>query len=219
MIVSDKIRLTWSSRFVSMVSRAFEHNGKKGEWTYATRRSLITTAEQNSHGIVATDYRVGDDVRAVIIVAMVNDPGRHPDYVMNKEFRVPLVGKRPSCKCWEISFPAGLIDNGESPEDAAIRELAEETPYMVDSIVEVSPPLASSSGITDEMVHIVRCWAKMKPDGATKREASEDIETFLAKDTSDPRIPQGEDIVWSVRAWLELDDAFRGNSGVYAPVG
>jgi len=52
--------------------------------------------------------------------------------VLEKQFRPP-VGK----VCIEI--PAGLIDEGETPEEAAVRELREETGYVGD--VSVSSPL------------------------------------------------------------------------------
>jgi len=40
----------------------------------------------------------------------------------------------------------GLIDEAESAEDAAFRELTEETGYRAESIVESSPVLASDPG-------------------------------------------------------------------------
>lgn len=36
-----------------------------------------------------------------------------------------------------LEFPAGVIDSGESPRDAAIRELQEETGYRADELVEI----------------------------------------------------------------------------------
>ena len=53
-----------------------------------------------------------------------------------------------------VEFPAGLIDQGESPEQAALRELAEETGYGSEASPEtkgrveyVSRPLADSPGL------------------------------------------------------------------------
>ena len=210
MKIASLDRVLASTKFVSLVARGFEHNGCKGEWAFATRRRGVSSKNMNG---LENGCRLGKDTRAVIIVARVISPkGGSYDYIVNKEYRVPLAG-------YELAFPAGLIDTGETPEDAARRELAEETPYEVREITAVSPPLASSSGITDEMVHIVRCFAVPKAIPGTAMEPAEDIETFLAKDTSDPRVPKGEGIVWSVRTWLELDEARIRNSGAYAPGG
>ena len=201
MKVADEFRVLAETRFVALVSRGFEHGGYKGEWVWATRREVLPGQD------------LGRDTRAVVVIATVMDPeGGCADYVLNKEYRVPLGG-------WEIAFPAGLMDGDEGPGKAARRELAEETPYEVTEITDVSPALASSPGITDEMVHIVRCFAVAKEGGGTSLGLAEDIEVFLAKDTVDPRIPKGEGIVWSVRAWLELDEARRRNSGCHAPGG
>ena len=41
---------------------------------------------------------------------------------------------------------AGLIDNGETPEQAAMRELEEETGYKADGVIESSPVVVSDPG-------------------------------------------------------------------------
>ena len=47
-----------------------------------------------------------------------------PEIILQKQFRPPV------CKV-TIEVPAGLVDAGESAEEAAIRELKEETGYIV----------------------------------------------------------------------------------------
>jgi ADP-ribose pyrophosphatase len=105
--------------------------------------------------------------RAVVIVATTEDN----KLVITKEFRVPLGGV-------EHGFPAGLIDIGETPTEAATRELKEETGLDVERITSVSPPIYSSAGLTNESVFIVRCVVsgEISSDG---HESSEDITTEL----------------------------------------
>ena len=56
-----------------------------------------------------------------IIAILEKETG--PELLLQKQFRPPV-----DKVCIEI--PAGLIDKGESPDDAAIRELKEETGYV-----------------------------------------------------------------------------------------
>ena len=55
------------------------------------------------------------------------------------------------------NFPAGLIDEGETAEDAAKRELKEETGLDLISIEAVLPPSYASPGTSDEQMKIVIC--------------------------------------------------------------
>ncbi len=56
---------------------------------------------------------------------------------------------------WEL--PAGLIDAGESPQQAADRELYEETGLHITNIVSVVPMSFPSVGLSDEIHAIVKC--------------------------------------------------------------
>lgn len=55
------------------------------------------------------------------------------------------------------NFPAGLIDEGETAEIAAARELKEETGLDLVSIEAVLPPSYASPGTSDEEMKIVIC--------------------------------------------------------------
>lgn len=52
-------------------------------------------------------------------------------------------------------MPAGLIDEGETPEQAAIRELEEETGYKADGVIESSPVIVSDPGMTNANMKLV----------------------------------------------------------------
>lgn len=118
-------------------------------------------ARQNSHG-------------AVIIV-----PRIMPDdeYILVRQFRPPA-GK------YIIEFPAGLIDEGETPADSAPRELYEETGFE-GRISRIFAPGFSSPGLSGETATFVF----MEIDGTkyqnivpqTHQEDSENIEVFRVK--------------------------------------
>jgi ADP-ribose pyrophosphatase len=122
--------------------------------------------------------------RAVVIAALMNDApiynsdglmpsieGYTKKMVVIKEYRVPVEG-------YEVGFPAGLIDEGETPADAVRRELGEETGLKLETIEHISPPVISSAGLSDEAVYIAYVTVSGRPN-RDNLEASEDIDTFL----------------------------------------
>lgn len=80
--------------------------------------------------------------KSVVSVVPILPSGK---VVMVSQYRQPM-GK----KMWE--FPAGHIDEGETADQAAARELKEETGYTAEMLIPMGPPYAVSPGFTDEMV-------------------------------------------------------------------
>ncbi|KAF8492522.1 hypothetical protein JB92DRAFT_3127877 [Gautieria morchelliformis] len=65
-----------------------------------------------------------------------------------------LSGQARPCPSLCIYQP-GLIDEGETPEQTAFRELEEETGFEVDSVIETSPLMVSSPGMTSANMKLV----------------------------------------------------------------
>ncbi len=63
---------------------------------------------------------------------------------------------RPPVDARTIEIPAGLVEPGEGPADAARRELLEETGYHAGRLVEVTAGVVSA-GLTDEAIALYRC--------------------------------------------------------------
>ena len=87
---------------------------------------------------------------------------------------------------WET--PAGLIDHGEDPASAALRELAEETGFS-GKITKILPPTFSSSGLSGESVYMAfaEIDGREFPPGCqlqTNFDDAENIATFRVKRTS-----------------------------------
>lgn len=71
-------------------------------------------------------YKNGLDGSAVMIAAMIDN-----------EFLVTIEPRVFTKKGVAVSFPAGYIEKGETPEEAAKRELLEETGYMSDKLIHL----------------------------------------------------------------------------------
>lgn len=61
---------------------------------------------------------------------------------------------RPPARRYVVEFPAGLVNPGEAPEIAAIRELREETGFVASS-TRLYPPAYTTPGMADESVNLV----------------------------------------------------------------
>lgn len=115
------------------------------------------------------------DPDAVCIVPLLPDGS----LLLEREFRYPL-------NSWCVSLPAGLIDAGESLEEAVARELSEETGYRLrDDIAPAVRPLPqpgfSSTGLTEENVQVV--FAQVEPAGEAQPDSAELIEPFTVART------------------------------------
>jgi ADP-ribose pyrophosphatase len=66
-------------------------------------------------------------------------------------------------------MPAGLIDDGETPEQAAIRELEEETGFKASGVLEATPTVVCDPGTTHPQYWIVITRAPRNDD--SKHEA------------------------------------------------
>ncbi|KAH8108204.1 NUDIX hydrolase domain-like protein [Cristinia sonorae] len=62
---------------------------------------------------------------------------------------------RPPVDQFVVELPAGLIDRGECAEEAAIRELEEETGYKAHKVLQSSPVLVADPGMTNANMKLV----------------------------------------------------------------
>jgi len=150
MKVIETLKLS-AYRFLNLFMSSYEHNGKRGNWIFASR--LEDPAKRTKPDAV------------VVIPFLKGKP------VLIRQFRVPV-------NDYVIEFPAGLIDGDETPESAARREIKEETGLEITKILWESPTMFNSPGITDECAVVIA--AEVEGEISTSlNESSEDIEVFI----------------------------------------
>jgi ADP-ribose pyrophosphatase len=79
-------------------------------------------------------------VDAVAMGNIIYHPTKPPSTILVIQFRPPV-------NAFTIEWPAGLIDANETAEEAAVRELYEETGYR-GMVVSTSPAVAADPGMT-----------------------------------------------------------------------
>ena len=113
--------------------------------------------------------------KSVVILPMP-EPGA---VILIRQYRHPV-------NQWLWEFPAGSVDEGESPEEAAKRECHEEIGQVPDTIVRLGA-FFPTPGYCDEEMVFFRVSGLNTPSEAAAVDEDEDIEprTFTLKDARD----------------------------------
>jgi ADP-ribose pyrophosphatase len=90
---------------------------------------------------------------------------------------IMILNFRHSVDCKVLEFPAGLVDEGETPYETADRELLEETGYEA-TVTKMYPLGMSNSGGSDEEVWAAR-MAGCEKVSAQKLDDGEQIQVLI----------------------------------------
>ena len=116
--------------------------------------------------------------------------------VVTREFRVTLGD-------YEYGLPAGLIEKGENVEQATRREMTEETGLTVTRFTKISPPVYTTTGISDESVVMVYVECTGKPSSRFNTR-SEVIEVILLSSQDADTLCRRRDLKFDAKAWLVI---------------
>jgi ADP-ribose pyrophosphatase len=172
-----------NEQWLNLFAAEYRHNSKTGRWVFASRKQ-DPQADKGS-------------CDAVFIVPILHTPGQPPRLVMIREFRVPVGATI-------YGFPAGLLERGESIEETVRREVLEETGLELVKIKHLSPPLYSTSGMTDETAAMAFIDVRATPGSAQCLEGSEDIEVLLLDFNDVCRLCDAPDTPFDAKTWTTL---------------
>lgn len=179
----NHIKKLTTYRHLNLYAAAYEDRlGACKQWVFASRKSAPEALDKAS-----------PRADAVVVVPVHVESGQ---LVLIREFRVCLGD-------YQYGFPAGLVDPGESVAHAAARELKEETGLKLIRIIRTSPPIYSSSGMTDESVSMVFAHCTGRPS-LEENEASEDISVHFFSPEKAGALLETPELKFDVKSWIVL---------------
>jgi ADP-ribose pyrophosphatase len=107
-------------------------------------------------------------VDAVAIVTIIRHPNRPPSTIIILQYRPPV-----DAVC--VEMPAGLVDEKESPSDASVRELHEETGYK-GKLAFISPTIVSDPGLSTANMQLAVVEVQLKEGDEEPEQALDDGE-------------------------------------------
>lgn len=126
------------ARWVELKKATYiDAKGKERVWEVARRK---------------TTGKAGVD--AVAMGNIIYHPTKPPSTIVVLQFRPPI-------NSITVEWPAGLVDADEKPEEAAVRELKEETGYDGE-VISVSPIVAADPGMTSANMQLCMMEVHLK---------------------------------------------------------
>ena len=129
-----------------------------------------------------------------VAVVMIVLNKAHNLMLLNKEFRLGV--NRPV-----YGNVAGLIDEGETPEQAAERELMEETGLKLTKIIDIIPPSYTCAPVSDDMSYVIICETdSVYHDDLISKNPAEVIESIWVPRSAMLSLIRNSDISFAARA-------------------
>ncbi|KAL5375474.1 hypothetical protein DPSP01_011172 [Paraphaeosphaeria sporulosa] len=134
---------------------------QKISWSDQTGKSRVWEAASRK-------TRGKSGVDAVAIATVIRHPKNPPSTIIILQYRPPV-----DAVC--VEFPAGLVDEKETPKEASIRELHEETGYKGE-VTSMSPTIFSDPGMSTANMQLATVEVQLKEGDKEPDQALDDGE-------------------------------------------
>jgi len=147
---------------------------KKTLWEGMFLRSVITTYIDSSGSVRKWESFERVNCKGIVAIVPVTDD---KEVLLIRQFRPPVNG-------YVIEFPAGLNDKGDTLEEAARRELLEETGYSAKEMIFLTEgPMSSGASGEILTVYLAKSLAlnplnQVQGQSIGERDETEDIEVL-----------------------------------------
>ena len=180
--------------FLNLYDYAYDNKlGEPKHWIVASRKKRDVLEGQFFEG-------KEEQVDAIVVVA-VHDTTN--ELVLVKQYRAPI-------DAYVYELPAGLVDQGELPEEAVRRELKEETGLTVVEIDQTRGrnKVYLSPGMSDESVSLVYCKCTGEVSTAFLEADEEITPLLLSKEAAQAILESDENL--DIKAYIILSEYVKG---------
>ncbi|KAJ9652458.1 hypothetical protein H2198_008281 [Neophaeococcomyces mojaviensis] len=127
----------------------------EAKWVNLQRLDYVdVTGKERTWEVATRKTRGKAGVDAVAIGNIIYHPSRPPSTILVLQFRPPV-------DATTVEWPAGLVDADETVEEAAVREMKEETGYE-GKVISVSPIVAADPGMTSANMKLAMMEVHLK---------------------------------------------------------
>ena len=148
--------------------------------TLSNRKFLLQFVTYNKSDAAGKDQELNAEIyfRPDAVAVLLYNAGQEK-FIFTRQFRLAsfLNGNTTG---YLTEACAGLIDEGETPEQTAIREVSEELGYEIDNLKKAGGVYTSAGGITEYVHLFIAAYddSKKRNEGGGLPEEGEDIESI-----------------------------------------
>ncbi|RYP05653.1 hypothetical protein DL764_003662 [Monosporascus ibericus] len=137
-----------------VITKVSELRTEEAKWVTLRKVEFVDqVGKPRTWEVAARKTRGRAGVDAVAMGNVLLHPSRPASTMVVIQYRPPL-------DAYTVEWPAGLVDEAETPEQAAVREFKEETGYEC-RVVSISPLQAADPGMTSANMQLVMVEADL----------------------------------------------------------